>query len=116
MIQSGRRCKDDVIGNYVPINNLLIDQLGARWWLSMIEKEVIKVSFSATALSHLKSLFDWDEESVITVGGEERLLLCKHDTLIEAPHAVRADVENVGVGEELQRVGIVDLVGALICR
>jgi hypothetical protein len=46
---------------------------------------------------------------VEAVSLEQRLLLHNDDTLEEASHAVEADVEGVGAGEECQSVGIVDV-------
>lgn len=50
-----------------------------------------------------------------TIGLEQRFLLVGHDLLEETADAVVADaVEAVGVHEECQSIGIVDLIRAAI--
>lgn len=64
---------------------------------------------------YLEALLDRDEESVETIGLEQRFLLVGHDLLEETTDAVVADaVEAVCVHEEGQSIGIVDLVRAAI--
>jgi hypothetical protein len=42
---------------------------------------------------YLETLLNWDEESVITVGGEQRFFLVDYDALIEAANAMGSNLE-----------------------
>lgn len=63
---------------------------------------------------YLKAFLNWDEESVEAVSLEKWFLLVDNHALIKASHTMISDVKWVGVSEECQRIGIVDLVRASI--
>lgn len=38
--------------------------------------------------TYLETLLDWDEESVVAISGEQRLLIVENNALIEAANSV----------------------------
>lgn len=64
--------------------------------------------------TYLEALFDWDEESMIAISSEERFFLGKHHALIKASDTMWSNIEGISVSEEIQGVGVIDLVGAAI--
>lgn len=64
--------------------------------------------------AYLEAFLDRNEECVETVGLVERLLLVDDDTLVEAADSMVSDVEWVGIGEEGQRIWIVNVSWASV--
>lgn len=68
-----------------------------------------------TRKTHFETLFNWNEESMMTFGLVNVLLLVDYDAIKEASNTMRAhDVERVGIVEKVPCVGIVDFVSARI--